>query len=390
MKQSRMIAIAVFLAAALSVPVWATDPAQPGISRIDPARPGTLNYVEGQVSMGGQSLGPQAIGTTELSPGHSLETQAGKAELLLTPGVFFRLGDNGSATMISPSLIDTELRLDKGEAFVEAAELHPQNDIVIDAGGAKVRIADTGLYEIDADRDVVRVYSGQLDVDVNNHEIEVKNQHLLALNSASINPEKFKADQSEDALYQWSSLRSSYLAEANVDRAQTYEMGNWYGDGWDWDADYGSYTFIPEDGIFYSPFGWGFYSPFDVGYAPLVFYGHYPHHFDHDPHHWDLDGGHHEAHYYDHFDHGSYVGPGSGYYAGHYRGGEVAGGYRVQPGEGFHPGHGGGSFHGGPGGAVIGGAHGAHGAEGFHGGASFGGFHGMGGGGFHGGGGGHR
>jgi hypothetical protein len=30
--------------------------------------------------------------------------------------------------MISPTLTDTELRLDKGEATVEVAELHPENN----------------------------------------------------------------------------------------------------------------------------------------------------------------------------------------------------------------------------------------------------------------------
>src|SRR5258706_571774 len=243
MRQSRLIGIAgVFLAAALSVPAWGTDPAQP---KPHAARPGGLNYVEGQVSIDGEALGAGAIGYTELNPGQSLETGAGKAELLLTPGVFFRLGDNSSAVLISPSLTDTELRLDKGEATVEVAELHPQNNIVIAEDGAKVRLAKTGLYEFDAGHNVVRVYQGQANVEVNGQNIEVKSEHMLALNAGGpIKPEKFDKEAQDD-LYRWSSLRSSYLAEANVDRAQVYQMGNWYGAGWDWDPYYGAYTGIP-------------------------------------------------------------------------------------------------------------------------------------------------
>src|SRR6201984_2568331 len=181
MKQSWLIGIAgVFLAAALSVPAWGTDPAQP---KPHAARPGGLNYVEGQVSIDGEALGSGAIGNTELNPGESLETGLGKAELLLTPGSFFRLGDNSSAMMISPSLTDTELRLDKGEASVEVAELHPENNIVIAEDGAKVRLAKTGLYEFDADHDVVRVYQGEANVEVNGNKIEVKGDHQLALNA---------------------------------------------------------------------------------------------------------------------------------------------------------------------------------------------------------------
>src|SRR5260221_5924243 len=281
MRQSRLIGIAsVFLAAALSVPAWGADSAHPGNAKANPARPGSLNYVEGQASIEGQSLGPEAIGKSELNPGQSLETGVGKAELLLTPGVFFRLGDNSSVTMISPSLTDTELRLDKGEAAVEVAELHPENNVVIAENGAKVRLAKTGLYDFDADRDIVRVYQGQANVQVNGQDIEVKKEHQLAFNAGGpMKPEKFDKEQVQDDLYRWSSLRSSYLAEANVDRAQVYQMGS-YGAGWDWDPYYGAYTFVPGNGIFYSPFGWGFYSAFDVGFAPFFFFGHFDHDFD--------------------------------------------------------------------------------------------------------------
>jgi hypothetical protein len=317
-----------------------------------------------------------------LNPGQSLETGVGKAELLLTPGVFFRLGDNSSVTMISPSLTDTELRLDKGEAAVEVAELHPENNVVIAEDGAKVRLTKTGLYDFDADHDLVRVYQGQANVEVNGQDIEVKKEHQLAFNAGgSMKPEKFDKEQVQDDLYRWSSLRSSYLAEANVDRAQVYQMGNWYGAGWDWDPYYSCYTFIPGDGIFYSPFGWGFYSPFDVGFAPIFFFGHFDHDFDRDFRHFGDrdhdrdhfrdrghfgDREHHEAHYYEHLDHGVYNGPA---HSGH-------SGFAGQHGGG------GGGFHGG------GGIHGGH--SGFHGGGGSSASHGMGGGGFHGGGGGHR
>src|SRR5882762_8188501 len=321
MRQSRLIAISsVFLAAALSVPAWGADPAQSEHAKANPARPGSLNYVEGQASIEGQSLGPEAIGTTELKPGQSLETQAGKVEMLLTPGVFFRLGDNSSAMMISPSLTDTELRLDKGEATVEVAQLYPQNSIVVAQDGAKIRLAKTGFYDFDADDHLFRVYEGEARVEVNGQNVEVKKDHQLALNAdAAMKPAKFDKDVQSD-LYGWSSLRSSYLAEANVDRAQVYQMGNWYGAGWHWDPYYDAYTFIPGDGIFYSPFGWGFYSPFDVGFAPFVFFGHFHHDFDDFRHFRDGDhfadrghfgdrgrfgdaghfaGEHHEGHYYD-------------------------------------------------------------------------------------------
>src|SRR5260370_37409665 len=251
--------------------------------------------------------------------------------------------------MIWPTLTDTELRLDKGEATVEVAELHSENNLVIAEDGAKIRLIQTGFYDFDADNNLVRVYEGEAQVEVNGQDLTVENGHQIVFNAGAMKTEKFNKDQIQDDLYRWSSLRSSYLAEANVDRAQDYQMAtNWYGAGWDWDPYYGSYTFIPGDGIFYSPFGWGFYSPFDVGFAPFLFFGHFNHRFDdRDFHHFGDrgrfgNGEHHEAHYYAHVDHGVYRGLG---HSGH-------SGFAGHPGAvaaGFHGGNSSGGFHGGGG-----------------------------------------
>jgi hypothetical protein len=380
MRQSRLIAVAtsIILAAALSAPAFGANP----------ARPGTVNYVEGQVSLSGQPLDAKAIGTAEMQPGQSLDTQIGKAEILLTPGAFLRLGDTSSITLISPSLTDMEFRLDQGRAMIEIAELHPQNNLMIVQQGDTVRLTKTGLYEFDADSDQVRVYEGEAVVRHVDRDIQVKSKRQVALGAnASLKPEKFDTQQADD-LYNWSSLRSSYVAEANVDRAQSYAMGNWYGSGWDWDPYFDTYAYIPGDGVFYSSFGWGFYSPFFVGFAPIGFYGHFHERFDHDYHDW---GG--RDHYYAHFDHehgfrGGDFGHGHGGEFGHSGGGEFAHNHGGDFGHGFgHSGPDHGSMaRGGGGGEHFGG--GERGGGGFHG--DGGGFHGGGGGGggSHGGGGG--
>ena len=111
------------------------------------AVPGSINYVEGQVSIGTQILDSKSIGTAELETGASLSTQKGKAEILMTPGVFLRIGDESSVTMISPSLTDTEVSIDRGHAMVEVAEIHPENDIRISENGSTTRLLKTGLYD---------------------------------------------------------------------------------------------------------------------------------------------------------------------------------------------------------------------------------------------------
>ena len=47
----------------------------------------------------------------------ALFTKDGRAEILLTPGVFLRLGDNSSVKMISSSLTETQAALTRGQAL---------------------------------------------------------------------------------------------------------------------------------------------------------------------------------------------------------------------------------------------------------------------------------
>ena len=95
----------------------------------DPAVPGTLNYVEGQVSMNGHAVNQSSVGSSELQEGQVVETGNGKAEILLTPGVFLRLNDNSAVRMISPELAKTKVELVKGRADVEVDQLYKQNDL---------------------------------------------------------------------------------------------------------------------------------------------------------------------------------------------------------------------------------------------------------------------
>ena len=92
------------------------------------AMPGTLNYLEGQASIGNQSLASKDVGTADLENGQVLETGNGMAEILLTPGVYLRLGNKTSVKMISNSLTNTEVRLHHGDAMVEVDELYHENN----------------------------------------------------------------------------------------------------------------------------------------------------------------------------------------------------------------------------------------------------------------------
>ncbi|WP_041839468.1 MULTISPECIES: hypothetical protein [Acidobacterium] len=335
------------------------------------AVPGTVNYVEGTASINGRAIHPHAIGSEAVREGQFLSTdQKSRAEMLLTPGTFLRLGHGSSLQMISPDLTRTQVRLTEGKAMIEVLQLFKENMLLVTEDGVTTRIVKPGLYEFDAHAGIVRTFDGRALAFVRpndpHHPVVVRTSHEFLIPpqaaSGSVPPSvKLKAqhfdrkqEETTDALYGWSSLRARYLAQANISLAYQYAGYGGFNPGWYWNPYLWGYTWMPGGGMFWDPFGWGFYSPWWV-------YGGYP-----------IYGG--------------------GYYGGGYYG---RGGY-IPPYNNAHgnfgPGH---NFTGGPrpafGTGRSGGPMPAFNGGGFHAGAvGGGGFHGgaIGGGGFHAGGGG--
>lgn len=300
---AKLTTIALAGVAALSIPAFGANT----------ARPGTVNYIEGAAYLEGQPLTNKNVGNADLDPGQVLTTQKGKAEILLTPGVFLRLDDNSAVKMISPDLTHTQVELEHGRAGIEVDEIYKQNDLDIIDAGVSTQLVKNGYYEFDANQPMAMVFNGKAAVEVGDGKYKVvKDHHEFALaaagNGMALAKEKatnFNTNEAKDDLYNWSGLRSQYLAEANNQIAGQYAGGPGFYPGWYWDPYAYGYTFIGMD-PFWSPFGWGFY--------PFGWYGG-----------WGGRWG----------------------YGGYGRIGGFRGGYA---GGGFHGGFGGGGFHGGGGG----------------------------------------
>jgi FecR protein len=229
------------------------------------AHPGAVNYTEGQVFANGQAL--RASQTAQIEPGQLLETRNGKAEVLLTPGVFLRLNDNSQARLDSNSITDTRIELLKGEAMVEAAQVEKDNGIQIIDAGFNTLLDKRGIYEFNADQPKVVVYDGEATVREGDRSVNLKKGHELTLVATNTKLKSQGFDtKNTDTLYSWSKLRSEYMAEANMATAQTIVVNNpgwFYGTGWYWNPYYSSWAFVPGAGYWGSPFGFGFgfYSP---------------------------------------------------------------------------------------------------------------------------------
>ena len=248
----------------LSIP--APVPAQDVVS----ARAGLIHYLEGKVFLAGQPIEqtpPAKLFSQfpEVKPTEILRTEAGRAEVLLSPGAVLRLGEDSALRMISNRLTDARLELLAGAAVVDISDLQKENFITVVAGGATLQFKRTGLFEIRADPAGVKVFDGRVEAIVNDRQQTLKRGDAATFGDA-ITVAKFDPEMG-DALTRWSIRRSGYLALASVSAAKSIRDSgySWTTGGWNFNPYFGMYTFIPARGAACSAFsGFCYYSPLRV------------------------------------------------------------------------------------------------------------------------------
>ncbi len=247
------------------------------------AKSGVVHYVEGRVFLNNQLIESKFGEFPDIKENQQLRTEDGRAEVLLTPGVFLRLGENGAIRMITNRLIDTRVELLSGEAVVEADELLKDNGVTIVYKDYAVQINKQGVYGFDSQTAKLRVYDGEALVQSDGKTQAVKEGHALTMDG-SMEVASFDKKKEIDDLYLWGAHRSEYIAMANVSAAKTVaDSGSYVGtNGWYFNPDYNMYTFMPGFGygyglgnMFLSPFGYAFWNPYNVyGYIySLPYYG---------------------------------------------------------------------------------------------------------------------
>ena len=156
--------------------------------------------------------------------------------------------------------------VESGSALVEVGELLEHNAISFDAAGAHMELAKKGLYRIDAGPAALRVYEGQALVSAGSERLTARKGHQIDLTTAKLVDTKFDSKDT-DAFYRWSSRRAEYVAAANVISARVTSNSDYRSSfagnpgAWSWNPYFGMFTFLPANGVYWSPFGSAFYSP---------------------------------------------------------------------------------------------------------------------------------
>lgn len=233
---------------------------------------GMVHHIRGQVEREGAPLTMETGKFPMVEQGQTLTTRVGLAEVLLTPGVFLRLGAESSMRMLQTALTDTRLEIASGSALVEVVEMSKFTRVGVRIGESETVMTKPGLYQFDASARRVSVFDGRATVSMGGRSVELKGGRQAIL-TPELAAAKFdgKSRQTEP-LYAWSRGRADLLAQANVSaatalRSSGYRMNS---SMWTFFPGMGLMTFLPYSGYARSAFGWGYYSPSAVWqyYAP--------------------------------------------------------------------------------------------------------------------------
>src|SRR5580658_685752 len=125
---------------------------------------GVIHFFEGAVYLGDQPLESHLGKFPSVPQGSQLRTAEGRAEVLLTPGVFLRMGDRTAIRMVSNDLADTRVELQTGSAIVDSAELNSDTSVTLIYKDWRVHLLQSGVYRIDSDPPRLWVRDGEAEV----------------------------------------------------------------------------------------------------------------------------------------------------------------------------------------------------------------------------------
>jgi hypothetical protein len=242
----------------LSGSAWAQD--------VVALKAGLVHYVEGDVSLDGVKLHPmkpEQIFTRapQMNPDSLLRTSAGRAEVLLSPGMILRVGPGSTIKMLSNQLTETRVELVSGTLVLEVMERVKGNAATLHFRDTAIVPRREGVYRLGGAMPELMVYDGRADVVSGNTRLSLVRGRSVALEALAM-PRKFDPKKGDEVVA-WSvergtrlALASRSLAGALVDRRRSFRSG-----GWMWNPAFGLYTFLPFGGQCCGYFGYCFYTP---------------------------------------------------------------------------------------------------------------------------------
>jgi hypothetical protein len=219
-------------------------------------RSGVVHFFEGAVYLSDRPLESHFGKYSSIPEGSELRTERGRAEVLLTPGVFLRVGENAAIRMVANSLADTRVELLAGSAIVDSLDPTAGTAVTVIYKSWKMRPVRKGVFRLDCDPARLLVREGDVEVSTaaDTPGVSVAQGMELPL-AAVLVPEK-AANESRDAFGDWANGRAESIAADNAIASNIQDPASMSASG------------LPADGVTYFPMlGVPFYGPGVSGYS---------------------------------------------------------------------------------------------------------------------------
>jgi hypothetical protein len=238
------------------------------------AKAGGVNEIVGDVTVerAGGRVG-RLFKSDEVQVGEKVSTGAdGKAEVLMNPGSYIRLGANSSFEFESTDLDDVQIKMHSGSAMLEVFGAE-DFDVTLTAGASKFTLLETGIYRVDVAADgngSVSVIKGKVRTGNASDKAVGKGKRAQFAGSGYA-VAKFDRDE-KDELELWSKERAKGLSKLSAslkrDTLRDPLISSFWGGRWNLYSTFGLWVYNPfTRSHCFLPFGHGWYSPYGYGFG---------------------------------------------------------------------------------------------------------------------------
>ncbi len=183
---------------------------------------GLIFHVEGKAQVVGESKPASSDKVLRhLEAGEHLQTQAGRVEVILAPGLILRVGENSEFEMAKAHLSDLRVRLISGSAILHVLSNAHAGSLSILSGDIVAKFPKLGVYRLNvaAEKSLgLKVFGGQAVVTANGFEHKVKKKWSLEIADPAGRPLLAKFDRlQKDSLDEWHRERATVIQAATRD-----------------------------------------------------------------------------------------------------------------------------------------------------------------------------